>query len=496
MKNLLKKETLAESIGIVTAFILLQRIIQVGRGIAFARLLGPSEYGVFTLAFFFIPLVVTLGKLGIPACYERYVHQYEKAGMLGSFFRKNYLLTIVAGAFFTILCLFFSNQISELLYATTKYKNIVILCSVTAFFFVLYENFISSFNGLRIFKMSSLLKFSQFFIFTILGILLVFFSHKAESAILANLVSYIIVVIIFGFVINRFVLSSVSQNSKIQEKNFYGKMLKYSIWFIVTSVIFTLFKYTDRWMLNRFLGLHEVGVYSVASNITGLLFMFGMIAGNVLLPNLSKIWENKDEKKAIFLLNSAIKINTLVLLFGAVVLVFLKKQIISILYGAEYLEGLPIIAVLSIFWLFNSIFWTIKGYSGLVEKTHLPFISVSVGLILNVILNYILIPHHKMMGAAVASTISFGIILVMLFALNKKEGMRIELSTVLACLSPLILLFDSNVFLFISISIFGTFSLIMQIDFNKSKIFFLRIIGPANNILLEKPLDFILKNLS
>lgn len=455
IRKLFKKETITESAGIILFFTIIQRIIQVMRGVIFARVLGPSEYGVYTLAFFFIPLVVTFAQLGIPSCYERYIPQYEKRGRLGDFFHRNYLLTMGSSLFFTVLVLSFSKQVSEVLYATAEYKNIIILCAATILPYVLHNSFVGSFNGLRVFKMSALLTFSQFLIFTALGITLVIFYPIAESAVLANLVSFILITSVFGFIIWRYIINSNSQKLKIQEDNFYRKILKYSIWFIVTPVVFTLFRYTDRLMINHFLGLHEVGIYSVASNIAGLLFVLGVVLGKVLLPNLSKIWEQNQKEKAIFILNFATKINTLLLLGIAIVMVFFKKPIISILYGAEYLEGLSVIGVLLVFWLFNTIFWIIKGYGELLEKPYFPFIGSVVGILLNVFLNYILIPRYGILGAAVATTAAFGITLIIIFALNIKAGMTVELKTVLICLLPLILLINNITLIFISLILLG-----------------------------------------
>jgi len=165
INKLLKKETITESVGIMLLFTVFQKIIQTVRGIVFARLLGPSEYGIYTLAFFFIPLGATIARLGITSCYERYTPQYEKQGELGDFFKRSYLLTIGGGILVIVFCLFFPEQISKLLYASAEYKNIIILCAFTILPCVLHDNFVYSFNGLRVFKMGALMTSSQFFVF-------------------------------------------------------------------------------------------------------------------------------------------------------------------------------------------------------------------------------------------------------------------------------------------------------------------------------------------
>jgi O-antigen/teichoic acid export membrane protein len=453
--DLFKKETIAQSVGIVLFFKIIERIIQVGRGIVFARFLGPSNYGVYTLAFFFIPLAAAVARLGIPSCFSRYVPQYEKKGELRNFFKKTFLLIAVVSATMTLICFFNARNISSMIYGSSVYYKIIIICSLSLLPYGIFEGLRASFSGLRVFKLTSIIIFSQFFIFTALGITLVIFYFKAEPVLLSYLISLIIVVLFFGLVFQKYLQKLNSQSLEIKENNFYGKIIKFSIFFVISPIIFTLFNYTDRWMLSLLTDLSGVGVYSVASNVSGIIFMFGAVVGSVLVPNLSNMWEQGEKDKVMYMLNFAIKINTLFLLSGAVLLFLFKKQVISILYGSEYMTSLPIIGILLIFWLCSSIFWTVRIYAQLIEKTYIPVICCSIGLISNILLNYVLIPRLGLIGAAVASTSSFAIILIIMFVLFRKEGLEVKTNTILVCILPLVFVLNSIHIFFFFLILFG-----------------------------------------
>lgn len=442
-RRFFNKETIIESVGIVTLFTALERVIQVGRGIIFARLLGPSEYGAYTLAFFFIPLAVTFAKLGIPSCFSRYIPQYEKKKELKDFLRKTYFFIIVASAFIALMCFINAHRVSGAIYGSSVYYRIIVMSSLIMLPYAIFEALMASFEGLRVFMASSLLNFSQFFIFTALGIILVIYNPKAESAILAHLITCIIVAALFSFIFLRHLADLDSQNSKIEESGFYKKIFKFSVWFIFTPAVYSLFMYTDRWMLTRLLGLSYAGIYSVGINFSGLIFTFGMMMGNILTPNLSESWEHGNKEKAIRVLNFATKINTLVLLSGAMALFLFRVPIVSILYGKEYMGCIPVINILLIFWLFNSILWTIGSYAHLIEKTYIRFVCSFVGLISNVALNYILIPKYGLMGAALATSASLAILVIVMFFWLQREGLRVKRSTIFVCTFPLILVFGS-----------------------------------------------------
>jgi O-antigen/teichoic acid export membrane protein len=216
-----------------------------------------------------------------------------------------------------------------------------------------------------------------------------------------------------------------------------------------------LFRYTDRWMLNYFLGLEEVGIYSVAMNVTGLVFMFGIIVGNVLMPTLSFLWEEGNKEKALSILDFSIRSSTLLLLGGAVILMVFRNQIIGLLYGAEYARSSAIIGVLLIFWLLNTIYWIVGAYAGLIEKTYIPLASNAVGLACNIILNYIFIPKYGLMGAAAATTIAFEVTLVTIIVWSWIKGFCMSANTIFLCLIPLIFLLKDLVIIIIYLLLVG-----------------------------------------
>ena len=465
-KKLLKKEALAESAKIAFVFTIIQRVVQTVRGIIFARVLGPSEYGVYTLAFFFIPLVATVAKLGVPSCFTRYIPQYEKQGMMKDFIKRTYAMAMTGSIVVMILCIIFSRQVAYLIYESSDYKNIVILCAVSIIAYTLFACMTYTFNGLRVFKLSYLLGFVQFLIFSAIGITLVLVYRDAVSAVFANLLALIAVIFLFGYFVLKYIVGDSAQKQKIEERGFKTKIFKYSIWFVITPIVFNLFKYTDRWMIGRFLGMEEVGIYSVGSNITALVFMVGVVAGSVLMPNLSSMWEEGKQREALAKMDLVMRANTVLLLIGALCLMLVKTRLIDLLYGAEYVNCTPVIGMLLVFWLLNSTYGILASYAGLIEKTYILLIGSFAGLIFNVSLNYIFIPRYGIAGAAAATTISFGITILTILIWYNIQGWRMGLNTLITCLLPCIFLFDEIVMaavcLAVVVTVLGTEFLITK----------------------------------
>lgn len=450
-----KKESIGKSTTVLFIFNLGEKIILMVRGIIFARLLGPAEYGVFALAFFFIPIVVAISKLGIPSSFARYIPQYEMKNALKDFNKKTYRVVTLGGIGITLLCVLNAPQLSQLLYGSPMYSGLILICALTILPNALLESLAATFSGLRVFTLDALLRFGQFILFTSLGIILVMVYAKTGYILLANLISLVVVVLIFGLLAKKYFAGLKSQDLAIKERGFHKKIMKFSVFFILSSVVYLMFISTDRWILNRLMDLTNVGVYSVGSKISGLIFTFGMITGNVLIPNLSNIWEQGDKKKVDFMLNLSTKASILLLLTGAVILLLSKELLIPLLYGAEYAGSIPIIGCLLVFWLMQSINWTLGGYASLVEKTYITLICNVLGLTCNIILNFIFIPKFGLMGAAVASAFSSTLILITLLLWFSKEGFKLSPQTGFVCLTPFILVFPKLIVILLFIGIIG-----------------------------------------
>ena len=105
----------------------------------------------------------------------------------------------------------------------------------------------------------------------------------------------------------------------------------------------------------------------------------------------------KSTTKWVFMLN--------IILFS--IFVLFPKEIITILFGTEYSIAAPALVILSMGLFLNYSFILTNYIPTVANRTKLELLNISSGAILNIILNIILIPKYGIMGAAVATSISF-----------------------------------------------------------------------------------------
>jgi O-antigen/teichoic acid export membrane protein len=178
-------------------------------------------------------------------------------------------------------------------------------------------------------------------------------------------------------------------------------------------------------MLGYFKSAEVVGVYSAVSPLVGFLGLLIGPMGFVYVPVVSKLWgENRTG-----LVGPIYQIMTkwcFLLTFPIFVLMFVYPEyLLTNIYGADYSGGAIVLRILALGAIANSYFGfnyhTImaSGDSNLLMKCSLA----SAGM--NVLLNFILIPQYGIIGAAIASTVSFSAIEVfMTFKIWKNQSMH------------------------------------------------------------------------
>ena len=162
----------------------------------------------------------------------------------------------------------------------------------------------------------------------------------------------------------------------------------------------------DQYLIQGILGPAQLGQYNVAFTIGQLITMIPSVIGSVLFPVIasetSKSRAGEKTKKVLGIVGtSAAAISIL--------MIPIAKPLIVFAYGAKFAPAgealpflLPGIAFLSVLMLLNN-------HLGGIGYPPLLLVSLFVGLVINVALNLFLLNRFGIVGAAVASSVSYGV---------------------------------------------------------------------------------------
>ena len=183
------------------------------------------------------------------------------------------------------------------------------------------------------------------------------------------------------------------------------RMLSQSRYYIISSMMVTVFAQTDKIMLKLMIDEAATGYYSAAVACAGMTsFVFSAIIDSAR----PAIFEAKKEDGLQYK-NSVSTLYCVIIylsLLQSVAMALLAKPVISILYGGQYAPATDALRLV--------VWYTTFSYMGSVrniwilaegKQKYLWIINLS-GALTNVVLNALMIPYWGIMGAAAASLIT------------------------------------------------------------------------------------------
>ncbi|MDO8490197.1 MAG: flippase [bacterium] len=371
-----------------------------------ARLLGPLQYGVFTYTLYLLGLFFLFADLGLSSYLVREYQKNEinKDRLVGiTVFCKMALLIInVAGAIFfytfiqedavrsiyfillTVICV---GQIRDIFVMIARANSQMRYEGIST----IVESVITTGVGLTVlFTAPSLVNFAISYVFGAItaGIVMILLTKKLYRAI------------------------------KIPTLGEVRVIFSTSILFLITSIIISLLSQIDIIMLKFMKGLEVVGYYSASLKIVQTLLFLPLPFIVSLFPAISSIATDIKAITAIVRRSTS-----LLALLGIPIMVggyLLGAQIIMRLFGPEYAES---VAPFYILIMLIPVYFQVLILDDVLlalnyQKRNMQYTFFAA--LLNILLNFILIPAYSMQGAAIATLIAQAVNLIMTYRLTKR----------------------------------------------------------------------------
>jgi len=379
------------------------------------RLFSPGDYGIYSLV---LATVTILSMLvgWLPMSITRFYSAFEREEKLDYFYEnviKLFFISILiisvifCAALFTVKQLL-SNQLYRLMY-------------IGLILFV----FISLFTTLQHFLRSKR-KVSWYSAFAIwksvtsigLGLLLIIvFNFSIDGLLWGGSLSLILITPILW----RKSIGKVSlTNSKISTP-LIKDMGKYSFPLVIGNIAAWVLSLSDRYMLQFFRDSREVGIYSVSYNISErsimLLTSIFMLAAGPISMN---IWEKEGKEKSKLFLSKLTRYFLIVCVPAVIGLSVLSKPIMEILTGHEYFEGYKIIPFVTLGALFLGLQQRFQAGFIFYKRTGFITFSIVASGLLNVVLNFLLIPKYGYIAAAFTTFISYSFLLFLMIIVSRR----------------------------------------------------------------------------
>ena len=377
-----------------------------------ARYLGVNDFGVFNYLLAVIVILTKLVDLGIaPNIFREYsinrALELINSGILLRIFTF-LIISILINLFFFL----YSTDQREIILSNVLLVNLLI--SSKGFIRELFE--IPFKVDLKIH-----LPIVVMLMDNLLFLLLVFFMPYVNGGLiyfgivytLSNLPGFFVMI----FLINK------NYNYQFKTKiTSSGWLVKNSLPLFIYTLLNTIFYNIDLLLLKKLDSVYSAGIYSAAARLIMPMLIIPTAFIHSVFPKISTDYHNSVSSnfiiikflfKTLFLLSFAL----------AIVTTFKSTELITFIYGSSFSSSASSLSILlwSQVFLFNS-FLVINLLVAYNKQSSLYLFSILI-LVLNIILNFVLIPEYSFVGAAYSKLFSnflgFFITAIVLYKLDK-----------------------------------------------------------------------------
>lgn len=415
IKNILKNENF-RNVGYVYFFAYLAAPIGYIIRVIFSKELTLQEFGLMYSIISFYLLCSTFINLGLPQSMNYFGVKYlneRKYTNFKSLLHSTLVIQTGLMIIFSSIILIFSN-ILETYYFKVENSSTLLLLFLLYFYGInISKTFANTFSALKNFLVLNLIKTFELISILIFLIILIYF----------NSINYTSLALIWGIpyltlAIISYVILKIKYKKIFSKKAYFSKTLilenlNYSLKILFGTAALFLITKVDIIYITYFKSVSEVGIYEIALSSAMILTSLFAPINKFLLPFSS----DKKFKNAIPELKRICLTVNHILLYGLLPFVCIfymySTEIISILFPKAFQASAQILSILSIaifFFIFQQLNFTILA--GL-NELNLRNKVLTVGVILNLILNFIFIKHFGTIGIAYSSLIVFFLMFLM-----------------------------------------------------------------------------------
>lgn len=187
-------------------------------------------------------------------------------------------------------------------------------------------------------------------------------------------------------------------------KSLIKEMLKYSIPMIPTIIAWWFMQTSDKYMIIWKLGMAQSGIYSVSYKIPSIMTIVSSLFTQAWQISAISNYGEKDNQS--FVGNVYVLFN-MVSVLSCAALITMSKVLGHILFAKDYFIAWKCVPILLIAYVFSGLSGFLASNFTASKKTNFLFVSTSIGAIINVVLNLILIEKIGIIGAAYTTLLGF-----------------------------------------------------------------------------------------
>jgi O-antigen/teichoic acid export membrane protein/glycosyltransferase involved in cell wall biosynthesis len=377
---------------------LVSRLIAVVLLPLYTRYLTPADYGKIETLLALTTVMGLLLRAGITSAFFRfYFDATDQPGRL-RVLRTSFWFTMGGGTLGLALLLVLAAPISSLLFGTTGAANLVRAAGVTLWAGVNYEQMTSLFRVEE--RSIAFVCASLTNVFLTIGItllLVVQLDQGALGVIVGNFSGTLVVYFaLLGY--RREQLGLQFDRKLLREMNHFGLPL------VPAALFLWITNFSDRFFLVKLASVSEAGLYSVGVRVASAMVLL-LTAFRMAWPAFA--YSISDDGEARRTYAYVLTYLTVVTTWMALTLALLSPWLVDVLAAPRFADSAEVVGPLAFSTVSYAAYVVIAIGVGRTRRTQFNWVVTGAAAIVNVTLNFALIPVYGMIGAAIATVAAY-----------------------------------------------------------------------------------------
>ncbi len=367
--------------------------------ILITRILGPADFGLFSIALAVMGIVVQLSDFGISTGLVRFASLYFKTNKIKAalLLKVSLKLKIIIAVSIFLIGFFLSDFLAINIFQKSDSIIPLKLAFIGAFGASLAGYIPATLQARESFKNYSLfILIEPMAKISLIGLL-----SLALRLDLFGALTTVITIPFLSLLIGSLIIPKDFLKVAGNEKEPLKELFNFSKWILVSILCTMLMIRLDILMLGYFRVTQEVGFFSAAYTLASVFPLLTGTITTVLLPKVSQISNREQLRKYII---KSLKYSSFVV-FPVIILLFISRPLILFIYGSQYLQSANIFRILVVGLALSVIVNPISLIFYALNKTRIAaYLNIS-QLFANFVSNIFLIPRFGAVGAAFASLV-------------------------------------------------------------------------------------------
>jgi len=369
---------------------------------------GADEWGIYSLCITVLSIAVLLPKFGFDNSLVRIITElklFNNNGEIKKVIYKSVTISIIISFLVIIVINLLSGFIiNELLKKPQlePYISIISYAIVPVVLITIVSAYFQAIKRTTLFILFQTALINIVFFF----LLLICYFFKVDFIIFQLYIVSIFVTLTLALILYFLNTHNQDKAEVIKKINYsYKDIVNLSTPMLLSSSFALFMAWSDVIMLSIFKTTTDIGIYDSALRLATISSISLIAINAIVTPKFVEFYSNNDLEQ----LKDIVQKSTRLIFFTATpvlfILIFFSKEILSF-FGDEFAIGYLALIYLCISRFINAISGSVGYIMQMTDNQKTYQTVIFIAFIINVILNFILIPKYSYTGAALASSIA------------------------------------------------------------------------------------------